>query len=122
MEIAPQGYKIYSTPCITGKQGGGLALVCKQKLKMNMVTINANITTMELVIDKSKIAMHSIIFVLVYCSPNTNVLQFCSEISEVLEEIGNISGEMIMIGDFNIHRDITDDPNTITFNDFPRQL
>ena len=30
----------------------------------------------------------------------------------------NIRGEMIMIGDFNIHMDIIDDPNTITFNDF----
>ena len=30
-EIAPQGYKIYSTPHRTGKQGVGLALVCKQK-------------------------------------------------------------------------------------------
>ena len=49
-EIAPQGYKIYSTPHRTGKQGGGLALVCKQKLIMDMVNINANITIMELVI------------------------------------------------------------------------
>ena len=68
-EIAPQGYKIYSTPCRTGKQGGGLALVCKQKLKMDMVNINANNTTMKLVIYRSKIAMHSIIFILVYHPP-----------------------------------------------------
>ena len=66
-EIAPQGYKIYSTPHRTGEKGGGLALVCKQKVKMDMVNINANITTMELVIYKSKIALHSIIFVLVHC-------------------------------------------------------
>ena len=117
-EIAPQGYKIYSTPCRTGKQGGGLALVCKRKLKMDMVNINANITTMELVIYKSKITMHNIIFILVYHPPNTSVLQFCNELSEILKEIVNIRGEMIMIGDFNIHMDITDDPNTITFNDF----
>ena len=74
MGDALQGYKIYSTPHKTGKQGGGLALVCKQKLKMDMVNINANITTMELVIYNSKIAMHSIIWVLVYCPPNTSVL------------------------------------------------
>ena len=53
-EIAPQGCQIYSTPHRTGKQGGGLTLVCTQKLKMAMVNINANITTMELVIYKSK--------------------------------------------------------------------
>ena len=117
-EIALQGYKIYSTPHRTGKQVGGLSLVCKQELKKDMVNINANITTIELVIYKSKIVLHSIKFILVYCPPNESVLQFCNELSEVLEEIVNIRGEMIMIGAFNIHMDITDDPNTITFNDF----
>ena len=62
--------------------------------------------------------MHSIIFILVDHPPNTSVLQFYNELSEVLEEVVNIRGEMIMIGDFNIHMDITDDPNTITFNNF----
>ena len=46
------------------------------------------------------------------------MLQFCNELSGVLEDMVNIRGEMIMIGDFNIYMDITDDPNTITFNDF----
>ena len=46
------------------------------------------------------------------------MLEFCNELSDVLEEMVNIRGEMIMIGDFNIHMDITDDPNAITFNDF----
>ena len=72
----------------------------------------------ELVIYNSRIAMHGIILVLVYCPPNTSVLQFCNELSDVLEEMVNIRGEMIMIGHFNIHMDITDDLNTIDFNDF----
>ena len=46
------------------------------------------------------------------------MLQFCNELSDVLEEMVNIRAEMIMIGDFTIHMDITDDPNTITFSDF----
>ena len=117
-EIVPQGYKIYSTPYRTGKQGGGLALVCKQKLKTDMVNINENITAMELDIYNSKTAMHIIILALVCCLPNTSVLQFCNELSDVLEEMVNIRGEMIMIRGFNIHMDINDDPNTITFNGF----
>ena len=69
-----------------------------KKLKMDMVNVNANITTIELVIYNSKIAMHSIILVLVYCPPpNTSVLQFCNELSDVLEEMVNIRGEMIMM-------------------------
>ena len=85
---------------------------------MDMVNINANITTLELVIYNSKIAMHSIILLLVFHCLNTSVFQFCNELSDVLEEMVNIRGEMIMIGDYNIHMDITDDPNTIIFNDF----
>ena len=83
-----------------------------------MVNINAKITTMELVIYSSKIAMHSIILILVYHPPNTSVLQFCNELLDLLEEMVNFRGEIIMIGNFNIHMDITDDPNTITFNNF----
>ena len=86
---------------------------------MDMVNINANITTMELVIYNSKIAMYSIILVLVYHPPQIQVCyNSAMNYQDVLEEMVNIRGEMIMIGDFNIHMDITDDPNTITFNDF----
>ena len=117
-KIGPQGYKIYSTPCRTGKQGGGLALVCKQKLKMDMVNIRANITTMEIVIYNSKIAMHSIILVMVYCLQNTSVLHFCNELSDVLEEMVNIKGEMILIGDSIFTWILLMTQILLTFNDF----
>ena len=46
------------------------------------------------------------------------MLHLCNELSDVLEEMVNIRREMTMIGHFAIHTDITDDPNTVNFNDF----
>ena len=55
----------------------------------------------------------------VYRIPNTNVLTFCDEMANVLENnIVSDRGETILIGDFNIHVDDPEDLDTITFNDF----
>ena len=55
----------------------------------------------------------------VYRIPNTNILTFCNEMANVLENniIAN-RGETILLGDFNIHMDDPVDPDTITFNKF----
>ena len=55
----------------------------------------------------------------VYRSPNTSIQTFCNEMSNVLENnIGSHRGETILIGDFNVHMDDLEDPDTIIFNDF----
>ena len=54
----------------------------------------------------------------IYCIPNTSVMQFCSELADLLE--GNIvhdCGHLILTSDFNIHMDNPENPNTIIFND-----
>ena len=55
----------------------------------------------------------------IYRIPNTSVVQFCSELADLLE--GNIvhdHGHLILTGDFNIHMDNPENPDTIIFNDF----
>ena len=56
----------------------------------------------------------------VYRIPNTSILTFCNEMANVLENniIVSDRGETILIGDFNIHMDDPEDPDTITFNNF----
>ena len=55
----------------------------------------------------------------VYRIPNTSVLTFCDEMANDLENnILSDRDEAILIGDFNIHMDDPEDPDTITFNDF----
>ena len=49
---------------------------------------------------------------------NTNVLQFCEEMVSILENsITTIRNKILLMGDFNIHMDRPDHPNTIIFND-----
>ena len=55
----------------------------------------------------------------VYCFPCTSVISFCEELTNILENdiIGN-KGHLILLGNFNIHLDKQDAPDTILFEDF----
>ena len=54
----------------------------------------------------------------IYCIPNTSVLQFCEEMVSILENsIKTLRNKILLIGDFNIHMDRPNNPNTIIFKD-----
>ena len=55
----------------------------------------------------------------VYRYPGTSVISFCEELTDILEN--NITGNkdhLLLWGDFNIHLDKQDAPDTIFFQDF----
>ena len=55
----------------------------------------------------------------IYCIPNTSVIQFCSELSGLMENnVLEDHGHIIMLGDFNIYVDNPEHPETVIFNDF----
>ena len=55
----------------------------------------------------------------IYRFPNTSVIQFCDELSDLLEEnIVSDCGVLLLTGDFNIHMDNLQNPDTIIFSDF----
>ena len=54
-----------------------------------------------------------------YRFPNTSVIQFCDELSDLLEEnIVSDCGVLLLTGNFNIHMDNLQNPDTIIFSDF----
>ena len=56
---------------------------------------------------------------IIYCIPSTSVIHFCSELSDLIENnVLEDHGHIIMLGDFNIHMDKPEHPDTETFNDF----
>ena len=56
---------------------------------------------------------------IVYHIPNTSVIQFCSKLSDLMESnVLEDHRHIIMLGDFNIHVDNPEHPDTIIFNDF----
>ena len=55
----------------------------------------------------------------VYRIPNSSVISFCEILSNILtENIVTNHARPILLGDFNIHTDKLDNPDTITFLDF----
>ena len=56
---------------------------------------------------------------IIYHIPNTSVIQFCSELSDPMENnVLEDHGHIIMLGDFNIHMDKPEHRDTVIFNDF----
>ena len=56
--------------------------------------------------------------ILLYRPPNTNVLQFISDLTDILESLITKSGSITLLGDFNIKVNEEDDYDSINFVDF----
>ena len=56
---------------------------------------------------------------IIYRIPSTSVIQFCCEMTNILDDgINRDLGELLFVGDFNIHMDNTLHPDTTTFLEF----
>ena len=70
---------------------------------------------------KAKACLSGINFdIYVMCHyPGTSVISFCEELTDVLENnITGNKGHLLLLGNFNIHLDKQEAPNTIIFQDF----
>ena len=119
-EIPPPGYKILSKPCKNGKRGGSIAVVYKASLNIKECPTSPQtseiVEYMECTSNFKGVVCNIYI---IYHIPNTSVIQFCNELSDLIENnILEDCGHIIMLGDFNIHIDKPEHPDTATFNDF----
>ena len=63
-------------------------------------------------------AAHCTVLQVVYRIPNTSILTFCKMLCNSLEaEILSFRGELLLLGDCNIHMDDLENTDTILFND-----
>ena len=60
---------------------------------------------------------HVINLVTIYRLPDTNILDICHEFTDILEQHINQSGELVLIGDFNIAVNKPSNPDPSTFLD-----
>ena len=118
-EVPPLGYKIFSKPRTTGKNGGGLALVYKDYLTVNeLIAENHTFNTMEIQGYHIRLDHILINLYVTYRIPSTSIISFCDELLQVLEEdIAKSADKTLLVGDFNIHVDDSSDSDTITFMD-----
>ena len=103
----------------------GVALVHKTELSVKNCTrsINRNNAqdqlTMECMSNHIKFKNKNIDLYVIYRYPNTSMLNFIECLSQIIEgNILNDCGELVLIGDFNIHIDSPEALDTILFNDF----
>ena len=118
-EVPPIGYKIFSKPRTTGRNGGGLALVYKDYLTVNeLIAENHIFNTMEIQVYHVRLDHISINLYVIYRIPSMSIISFCDELSQVLEDdIARSANKTLFVGDFNIHVDDSSDSDTITFMD-----
>ena len=105
-EIAPQEYKMISQPCKSGEQGSGLALLYKESISVKKTSDDkTNFETMEISTFDIKFAGTVINLYLIYRLPVTTVLQFCSDMTDIMQRrISKDLGKLLLIGDFGVHR------------------
>ena len=119
-EIPPPGYKILSKPCTNGKKRGGIAVVYKALLNIKECPTSPQtseiVEYMELTTNFKGIVCN---IYTIYCIPNTSVIQFCSELSDLMEnDVLQDHGHIIVLGNFNINMDKPEHPDMVTFNNF----
>ena len=98
--LCPKGYKSLSI-YRHDKIGGGIAIVFKSELNISS-SRDEPYKTMEsssFIISSSNKQLN---LTAIYRPPNTNVLEFCSELASLLENNINSSSELLLLGDFNI--------------------
>ena len=115
--LCQKGYKCLSIsrPDITG---GGIAIVFKKDLNVTKACTTTYLT-MEMATFRININNHVINLVTIYRPPDTNILDFCYEFTDILRQHINQSGELVLMGDFNIAVNRPLDPDPSTFLDIP---
>ena len=111
--LCPNGYKSLSISRPNGT-GGGITIVFKKDLNVTK-TCTTTYTTMEMATFWININNHVINLVTIYRPPDTNILDFCCEFTDILEQHINKSGELVLMGDFNITVNKPSDPDPSPF-------
>ena len=109
----PTGYKAISIP----RTGGGIALVHRADSNMKPDK-NHTRSSMEGATFTYHCPSYTHHLTVVYRPPDASVVQFISNLTDILEEYVNCHGHHTILGDFNIWTNYEKDSDTIIFNDF----
>ena len=113
--LCPSGYKALSIS-IHGKIGSGIAIVCKSNLNISIAK-GQPFKTMESTCFSINSGNRLIKLITIYRPPDFNVLEFCNELTNLLQCKINLSGELILLGDFKITVNIPSEAEPGTFLD-----
>ena len=128
-QITPPGYDIYNVPRGKGDNHGGVAVVFKEHMKVVSKSDNRDrhFKTFEycelLFTNGSKCFTLADIYRPYPSSVNKlTTAMFLEEISQFLQDCAISKGDLVVVGDFNIHLNKIDDPDTRRFNQLIESL
>ncbi len=127
-DLCPPGYKFLGAPrpADKGTRGGGVGFVARADLDLETST-QAVYSTFESLTIKLK-SKQPLTISLVYrpppsCKNGFSPSQFFIELEEYMSHLCvTIPGELFVIGDFNVHCDVPDNPQTRQLNDILKTL
>ena len=118
--ITPPGYSFLHVPRPGCKQGGGVALVYKSGLKVNICNSDINAASFESLTVNIVSGSTSLCLEIIYRpqkkSTGCPFSIFLDEFTDLLNNHLLTTAPLLITGDFNIHVNIPTDPETIAFN------
>lgn len=119
-ELCPNGYKLFDHPRV-GRRGGGTGLIFRDSLSVKQVDAGEK-TSFEFSEWIVLLPPHNLRIVALYRPPQSaehkvSTSTFFTEFSCYLESIILAKEQLIILGDFNIHVDIMDDPDSLRLLD-----
>jgi exonuclease III len=119
-QLTPNGYKII-THCRSNRRGGGLAFIFRKCLNVKTVEIGSkqSFDFLDLLVSSGACSTRVIVIYRTPYSQSHPVSMgiFCEEFSQLLECSISTPSRLLILGDFNIHVDNSESPDTIKFKD-----
>jgi hypothetical protein len=100
-KACPPSYKYFNIPRL-GKKGGGIAIICNDKVKISALSTIAtsSFSTFEHALFSFS-STKTIVCCLIYRPPGTSISHFMSELSDLCSTLIAFD-EIILLGDFNV--------------------
>jgi hypothetical protein len=105
--VCPEGYLSLHRPRLD-RRGGGLALIYRSTIRPHIIDIPFIPTAFESLACSFSINSSTILLVLIYRPPNSSHVSFLVEFGQFLDHLINVRGNLLIVGDFNIHVDDRD--------------
>ena len=95
--------------------GGSLAIITHKSIHHTSISMPIY-STFECIDSFVLLSIFSFYIFTIYRPPSSSISAFCAEFKSLLEHYITSNVDLIFLGDFNIHTDKQDDPNTVLFD------
>ena len=102
-ELCTKGHIFHHTPRENSK-GGRVGILVKKSLRVKKVS-SANFSSFENVVALAEYPIGSIRFVVICRPPSLQIKAFLEDFASLLEQLGPISANLLIVSDFNFHLD-----------------